>query len=139
MTRRIQRLRRERLDSRIPHIRYNFEVKPRDADDPSHDSEHVVRFNFVVLAKDPKKVSDLIVALISQYDGAMNMVRDVASEVVGNKGFRYILRTVDANVKPDLVPWARYGEKFKMKIKRDPNLREQSGITLEDYVVRTYS
>lgn len=133
MRKRIQRLRRQRLDSRIPHIRYNTEIKPRAIDDTSHDSEHVVKFNFVVLAKDPRVVADDIIAQMRQYDDGLNLVVDFLSERIG-KGLAYLVRSVETNVRPDLIDWIKYGLPFK----RDKNLKEHPGITLADYVAKTY-
>jgi len=133
MSKRIQRLRRERLDSRVSHIRYNWEIKPRELDDISHDSEQVVKFNFVVLAKEPKKVADDIVAEIRQYDDGLNLSVDVLSENV-RAGLRYCLRSVEANVRPNLIDLTRYG----LPLRRDRNLKEHPGRTLGDYVAGIY-
>lgn len=134
MTRRIQRLTRGRLDSRIPHVRFNWETKPRDVTDLRQlDASHTVRFNFVVLAKDPRPTADKITALIRQYDGGLELPVNFMSGTL-KKGFRYLLRSVEANVRPDEIDFSRYG----LAMKRDSNLRGDNK-TLIDYVVKTYS
>jgi hypothetical protein len=134
MGKRNLKLRKRRLDSRVEHIRYNWEFKPREMDDINHESEHTVKFTFVVLAKDPRAIADKIVNQIRQYGSGLELVMNTFPQLTGDNGFRYVLRVVEANVKPSEIDWTKYELPFKM----DSQLREQPRITLEDYVSRKY-
>jgi len=134
MPRRVQRERRRRLDGRVEHIRYNWEIKEVEEGDTRYDSSSVVRYHFVVNSKNPRAIIDDLLRLAKTGDSAISP-RTRVYPTKTKSGLTYMLVSCDSNTDPRIL------EEYPPRIpfKRDRNLRDgQRQEDIVDYLKSIY-
>lgn len=123
------------LEKKVPkkenHVRWNYEI-PED--------RNAVLYHFVVLGDRDYRNSKLneIFENLRDY-GGIELVRS-SSENISKAGRRYSFRSLETNVRPDVLNWDKI-ETDNGRVIKDKKLREKhiKGYSIEDYVADTYN
>ena len=108
------------------HIRWNWERSSEQSD--------LVRYHFVVV--DDKDREGTMNKLLShlQYGGAIELIRVQMGRVKGGELW-YLFQTYDSRMRPDMLDFSKIGK----PVRKDPDLRERTRGSIENYVANLYS